>query len=228
MYKKILIAENFKFINDSIVSLISKSFDEITFATAHTYTDLLFHLSKRSTLPDMVILSLDLPDMKSLVSIKKILDTAKEVQILIRINDNIPISYIVELINLGISGVFSLSTNTNSLPYIIKIIMTGEKYIPYDLVPLLLKHPENERKKYSLSKREHTIFTLMSIGISNKEIANYTGIQCSTVKVHNKSIFKKLNVNTRNEATKKYFAVAAIASMSTNTATSLNYSAINV
>ena len=55
-----------------------------------------------------------------------------------------------------------------------------------------------------LTPREHEIFHLLVQGLSNKLIANELGIVESTVKVHIKSIFKKLNFKSRMEMTVWY------------------------
>ena len=51
-----------------------------------------------------------------------------------------------------------------------------------------------------LSKRELEILGHISLGESNKEIANYLNIAESTVKIHVQNILKKLNLNSRVQA----------------------------
>ena len=55
-----------------------------------------------------------------------------------------------------------------------------------------------------LTPREHEIFNLLVQGLSNKLIAKDLDIVESTVKVHIKSIFKKLNFKSRMEITVWY------------------------
>ncbi|SCB78712.1 two-component system response regulator NarL [Gilliamella intestini] len=55
-----------------------------------------------------------------------------------------------------------------------------------------------------LTPRENEIFNLLVQGLSNKLIAKELGIVESTVKVHIKSIFKKLNFKSRMEMTVWY------------------------
>lgn len=55
-----------------------------------------------------------------------------------------------------------------------------------------------------LTPREHEIFNLLVQGLSNKRIAKDLDIVESTVKVHVKSIFKKLNFKSRMEMTVWY------------------------
>lgn len=52
----------------------------------------------------------------------------------------------------------------------------------------------------SLSKREKEVLTLISRGLRNSEVANSLGIAESTVATHIKSIYRKLGISSRAEA----------------------------
>lgn len=56
-----------------------------------------------------------------------------------------------------------------------------------------------------LTSREAEILELLAEGLSNKEIAKKKNIAAGTVRNHLASIFKKLHVRCRSEATAKYF-----------------------
>jgi ATP/maltotriose-dependent transcriptional regulator MalT len=51
-----------------------------------------------------------------------------------------------------------------------------------------------------ITKRERDVLGLMTKGVSNQEIADALFVSVSTVKSHINSIFKKLEVSTREEA----------------------------
>lgn len=55
-----------------------------------------------------------------------------------------------------------------------------------------------------LTSREAEILMLLAEGLSNKEIAQKTGISAGTVRIHLGHIFKKLHVRCRTEAAAKY------------------------
>jgi len=142
--------------------------------------------------------------MKSFYSVKSLMEKCNNIRVLVRVPELIPVSYVQELYDLGVHGVYTLSVNSTSLSHIIGIVLKGEKFIPFDLAETLLRYAERKSDYHKLSRLEREIFILISIGVSNKEIAKYTGIQSSTVKVHNKSIFRKLNVRNRAEAMTKF------------------------
>jgi DNA-binding NarL/FixJ family response regulator len=59
------------------------------------------------------------------------------------------------------------------------------------------------REVSALSERELAVLTALSQGQQYKEIADTVGISINTVRKHIKSIYEKLQVNSRAEAVKK-------------------------
>jgi DNA-binding NarL/FixJ family response regulator len=51
-----------------------------------------------------------------------------------------------------------------------------------------------------LTRRENDVMALLVRGMSNKEIANNLDLQEITIKVHLKSVFRKLGVSNRTQA----------------------------
>jgi two-component system, NarL family, nitrate/nitrite response regulator NarP len=60
--------------------------------------------------------------------------------------------------------------------------------------------PEEDPVLKTLTDREREVLELIALGMTNKEIANKLTITANTVKRHLKSLFTKLNVNTRSAA----------------------------
>ncbi len=67
----------------------------------------------------------------------------------------------------------------------------------------LLAIPEQNKEHSPLSKTEEEILKLIALGKSSKEIANLRHLSQHTVVTHRKNIFRKLEVNTIYEATRK-------------------------
>ena len=66
--------------------------------------------------------------------------------------------------------------------------------------PLVAKPAMLVNANSPLTKREHQIIQVVSEGITNREIGRRLGLTEGTVKVHIRSIFRKLNVRNRTEA----------------------------
>lgn len=206
MCKNIIVADSLKFVSDCIESQIQICFPDSNLLVLSSYKELSKVVYARSSVPDLVILDLELAGMKSFYSVKELREKNTDSLLLVRVPEKTPLFYLIELFKIGVNGVFSLDTQHDSLPHIINILFGGERYMPFDLAHALIHSSVTERNEHNLSQREQEILTLLSIGVSNKEIARYTGIQSSTVKVHNKSIFRKLNVRSRAEAREKYIS----------------------
>ncbi len=54
-----------------------------------------------------------------------------------------------------------------------------------------------------MTKRQQDVLNCMSVGTSNKLIANQLGISEQTVKIHVSAIFRTLNVSNRTQAVYK-------------------------
>ena len=52
----------------------------------------------------------------------------------------------------------------------------------------------------AISQQELRVLRLLAAGLSNADIARELIVSTNTVKTHVKSIYRKLNVNSRNEA----------------------------
>ena len=58
-------------------------------------------------------------------------------------------------------------------------------------------------RKLGISKREHEVLALVSVGLSNQEIAEKLFVSTSTVKTHVSSILAKLDASRRTQAIRR-------------------------
>lgn len=115
----------------------------------------------------------------------------------------------LEALDAGACGYVPESIGMDGVQLILKLILSGERYIP----PLVVdgwapgEHPtiaaggrkESERIR-ALSHRQRQILALVSNGASNKEIARTLDIGELTVKSHMRAIFRLMSVSSRTEA----------------------------
>jgi two-component system nitrate/nitrite response regulator NarL len=99
----------------------------------------------------------------------------------------------------------------------LRLIMSGYGLLPRDLVPAMMADHRVSGipgAEPVLTSREHDVVRLLHGGASNKRIANELDISPSTVKVHVKTLLRKLNVRTRTQAAlwaaKRYAASAVL------------------
>jgi|GEM_PF-1524406 len=117
---------------------------------------------------------------------------------------------IADLLRTGVVGVVPDSMTGAALNAAMKLIMTGERFVPPDmLVPL--DQPIGDAvpavPSVPLSRRERQVAALLSQGLANKEIAWRLQLQEVTVKVYATSIYRKLGVRNRTQAAARLLAL---------------------
>lgn len=115
---------------------------------------------------------------------------------------------VAEAFRAGADGYVSNQTSCASLAEMLKLVTLGEKIIPSEIVFDLVKlntdrvwsNEDTKTHDANVSEREIEILRLLIRGEPNKVIARHLEITEATVKVHVKSILRKLNVMNRTQA----------------------------
>ncbi len=90
--------------------------------------------------------------------------------------------------------------NGKTLLSVLHLVVSGARYIP-DLVLDEASEPKPSATHTSnLSARELDVLNELVKGLSNKVIAKNLSVEETTVKLHLRSLFKKLEVKNRTEA----------------------------
>ncbi|MBD0316775.1 MAG: response regulator transcription factor [Nitrospiraceae bacterium] len=102
----------------------------------------------------------------------------------------------------GADGIQIKNVSPEALIQSLQLIMLGEKVFPTNLASMLLGmntiSPQHSIR--GLSPREQEILQALVTGASNKTIAIRLGITEATVKVHLKTLLRKIDVNNRTQA----------------------------
>ncbi len=110
--------------------------------------------------------------------------------------------------NAGIDGYLLKDISKEAFTGSLNLILVGERVFPSELIPLALREsldhhsPAHLRAtaKANLSDREMQILSALVEGAPNKVIANRFEVTEATVKVHIKSILRKIKVQNRTQA----------------------------
>jgi len=111
----------------------------------------------------------------------------------------------------GVDGYLMKEISCEALLQSLRLVMLGEKVFPTDLATLLVNGTPtpprsgkrvltDEVKNRGLSERELQILQCLAQGDSNKTIANRLDITEATVKVHVKSLLRKIQASNRTQA----------------------------
>jgi DNA-binding NarL/FixJ family response regulator len=117
---------------------------------------------------------------------------------------------IADLLRAGAVGVVPDSMTGAALNAAMKLIMTGERFVPPEML-VSLDQPIGDAvpavPSVPLSRRERQVAALLAQGLANKEIAWRLQLQEVTVKVYATSIYRKLGVRNRTQAAARLLAL---------------------
>ena len=152
--------------------------------------------------PDIVLLDLNMKAVSGLETLKALRNDGITCKIvMLTVSD--AKQDVISLINQGADGYLLKDSDPEVLLANLSDIREGKQVVSESLTPYLdcLDQEDNIREKIAgLTRREAQIMEEISKGFSNKEISENLNISEGTVKVHVKSLLKKLDIKSRVEA----------------------------
>lgn len=157
--------------------------------------------------PDIILLDFHMPDMTGLEVLKAIKDKGLiSKSIMLTVADDR--RTLLECIQFGAEGYILKDSDTVDIVSAIREVYRGESYIDKRLVKLLVEtfteHNEDDEsagKFAELTERELDVLKSISEGMTNKEVAATLFLSEKTVKNYASSLFRKLGVKDRVQAT---------------------------
>jgi len=122
----------------------------------------------------------------------------------VHLTDSVDAGRLRSALEAGAAGYLTKDRSAEALAQALRLVLMGEKVFPSDLAMLLLQGaaagPAPGQSHKGLSAREHQILRCLLEGQSNKMIALKLNITEATVKVHLKSLLRKINATNRTQA----------------------------
>jgi two-component system nitrate/nitrite response regulator NarL len=147
---------------------------------------------------DLVISGQAVTDEADLRALREAFPTAR----IVVLADGLSVEALRAAMGSGADGFLSKSVSPEALIQSLQLVMLGEKVFPTNLASMLLDmnavSPQHSVR--GLSPREQEILRALVTGASNKVIAYKLGITEATVKVHLKTLLRKIDVNNRTQA----------------------------
>jgi two-component system nitrate/nitrite response regulator NarL len=156
--------------------------------------------------PDVVLLDMRMPEMDGIDVLRQLRKSGfrNPVAMLTTSSDE---RDLVESLRSGAQGYLLKDMEPDQLVVALRDIVAGKTVVAPDLAHVLARvvqgdsiNPSQESPFAKLTPREIEILALLAEGQSNKVIARNLGISDGTVKLHVKSILRKLGVHSRVEA----------------------------
>ncbi len=154
-------------------------------------------------LPDVVVLDLNLPDVRGLDGLVRICKAAKDIPVLIvsSMADN---RMIASSLRAGAAGFVPKHSQRDVFQRAFEALAAGERFTPPGYVPI---EPDQTdagdaplERMSLLTKQQARILELICEGKLNKQIAYDLSIAETTVKAHVTAIMRKLGVQSRTQA----------------------------
>ncbi|WP_153448495.1 two-component system response regulator NarL [Vibrio algicola] len=169
-------------------------------AMAHTGTEGI-KLAKQHE-PDLILLDLNMPEMNGLETLRELRNCHLSSRVVVFTVSNYK-GDLTNAIKLGADGYLLKDMEPEELLKAIDQACNGQMVLSPEMAPILMEglrsKKEAPRGVDSLTKREFQTLKLVATGMTNKMIARKLDIAEGTVKVHVKSLLKKLNLRSRVE-----------------------------
>ena len=156
--------------------------------------------------PDVILLDMRMPEMDGMEVLRQLRKNGFRNPI-VMLTTSSDERDLVESLRSGAQGYLLKDMEPDQLVLALRDIVSGKTVVAPDLAPVLARvvqgekiAPDEESPFSKLTPRENEILALLAEGQSNKVIARNLGISDGTVKLHVKSILRKLGVHSRVEA----------------------------
>ena len=205
---RLLLADDHDLVREALELLLYRSDPTIEVVHARSLHEALGKAAEPGRI-DFILLDVRMPGMNRLAGLQVMRQRHPDVPIaLITGLENAEIAQ--DAIDAGAAGVIPKAISGKGLLAAIQLMLSGQRYIPD---PRLLNGPAadvngeangaTEGEMGKLTDRERGVLSLLTSGVSNKEIARELAIEVVTVAVHLSRIYRKLGVVNRTQAVRK-------------------------
>jgi len=194
---RILIADDHDLLRETL-SMFLASEGSIDTALASTL-DAALDLIQSEEKFDLIMLDYNMPGMAGLNGLKRAMEASggSPVALMSGIASR---SVAEEALSFGAAGFVPKTLAAKTLVNAVRFMAMGEKYAPIDFMtaddPTVAPNPLDQK----LSRRELQVLEGLSKGKSNKEIARDLDLQEPTIKLHVKTLYRKIGAANRTQA----------------------------
>lgn len=193
---KVLLADDHDLVRETIAAFLES--DEGTSVTAVSTLDEVIDAIGDEAAFDIVLLDFEMPGMNGLEGLGKAQARIGKTPVGL-ISGTASRDVAEKALEMGAAGFLPKTLPARSLLNAVRFMAAGEVYAPVDFMAKRDEEPEHQFHS-TLSPREQEVLVGLTQGLSNKEIARELNLQEVTVKLHVKTLSRKLSARNRTHA----------------------------
>jgi DNA-binding NarL/FixJ family response regulator len=148
---------------------------------------------------DLILLDYGMPGMNGLDGLTRALDAGKGARVAV-MSGVAPREVAEQALEMGAAGFLPKTLPAKSLVNAVRFMAMGEQYAPIDFMTAAHETEVVNPLAEKLTPRELQMLEKLCEGLSNKEIARALDIQEPTVKLHMKTLYRKIGAHNRTQA----------------------------
>ena len=193
---RILIADDHDLLRDTLVMFL-ESADGFETATAPDLDGALDLMSNEEKF-DVVLLDLNMPGMNGLSGLQRAIEHGAGQPVAL-MSGAATRETAEQALEIGAAGFLPKTVSAKSLINAVRFMAMGEQYAPIDFMTAreeATSHPLADK----LTEREMQVLRGLTEGKSNKEIARDLDLTEPTIKLHMKTLYRKVGASNRTQA----------------------------
>ena len=201
---KLLIVDDHPLFRDGLAALLRQADGETVILQAASTESALELVDEQVV--DAIFMDLMMPGLSGEAAVREFTRRHPDVPVVV-LSSSESATDVRRVLNAGAKGYIPKSATAQTIVSALKLVLSGNTYVPPLLVAAAAEPAENPAKAgaHSLAQltgRQVDVLRYLKDGLTNKEISAQLGIAEKTVKVHIAAIFKTLNVVNRTQAAK--------------------------
>lgn len=156
--------------------------------------------------PDIVLMDINMPVMDGVTATALIKERIPAIKV-IMLTSYREVEYVLAALSHGAEGYLLKAIHPRDLAAGIRVVHAGGTLITQEMASKMIKSMNNtsttKSNEYGLSTREIEVLHKLASGMRNQDIAEALFLSEGTIKNYISTIYSKLNVKGRREATRK-------------------------